>query len=262
MNNQLTFDIAIPVLNEEKHLEKQITTLVSYFHNTLNKAYNTSFTVTIADNGSKDKTISIAKELTKMYPNSVRYVSINKVGPGLAIKEAWQTSSADIVGYMDLDFSIELDQLCVVIDAIVKDNYLFAYCSRAHKNSIVLNKKWYRRILSKGVNILLSKYLRTPIQDPTGSPKLFYKKYLSGILDVMGPPSPSFWFNGQVFIAAQALGFRLKILPVKWIDHPSTSQIKIVNTIKQMLKDISSFKPYLNNIKKNKKLLIQKYFSS
>lgn len=262
MTQKLTFDIAIPVLNEERHLEKQITTLVSFFNDTLNNLYFSTFTVTIADNGSTDNTILIAKELAKKYPNAVRYLSINKVGPGLAIKEAWQTSKAEIVGYMDLDFSIELDKLSVVIDAIVKDSYLFAYCSRAHKDSIVLNKKWYRRILSKGVNVILSTYLKTHIQDPTGSPKLFYKKYLNGILEIMGPPSPSFWFNGQVFIVAEALGLKLKNLPVKWIDHPSTSQIKILAAIKQMLKDITSFKPYLDHIKKNKKQLIEKYFSS
>jgi len=70
-NKKLTFDIAIPVLNEEVHLKEQITRLVEYYNSNLNNAYNAIFTVTIADNGSTDKTQAIAKELANKYYGTV-----------------------------------------------------------------------------------------------------------------------------------------------------------------------------------------------
>lgn len=54
-------DIVVPVLNEEKILQKSITTLDEYMAKHLPYRYQ----ITIADNGSQDKTLEIAKRLAE-----------------------------------------------------------------------------------------------------------------------------------------------------------------------------------------------------
>ena len=54
-------DIVVPALNEEKILQKSITTLDEYMAKHLPYRYQ----ITIADNGSQDKTLEIAKNLAE-----------------------------------------------------------------------------------------------------------------------------------------------------------------------------------------------------
>ena len=60
-------DIVVPVLNEEKILQKSIMTLDEYMAKHLPYRYQ----ITIADNGSQDKTLEIAKNLAEKH-RSVR----------------------------------------------------------------------------------------------------------------------------------------------------------------------------------------------
>lgn len=91
-------DIVVPVLNEEKILQKSITTLDEYMAKHLPYRYQ----ITIADNGSQDKTLEIAKSLAEKH-QSVQVVSLAERGRGRALKQVWQNSPADILTYMDVD---------------------------------------------------------------------------------------------------------------------------------------------------------------
>ena len=60
-------DIVVPALNEEKILQKSIMTLDEYMAKHLPYRYK----ITIADNGSQDKTLAIAKNIAENH-RSVR----------------------------------------------------------------------------------------------------------------------------------------------------------------------------------------------
>ena len=103
-------DIVVPVLNEEKILQKSITTLDEYMAKHLPYRYQ----ITIADNGSQDKTLAIAKNLAEKH-QSVMVVSLAERGRGRALKQVWQNSLADILAYMDVDLSTSLDDFLPMI---------------------------------------------------------------------------------------------------------------------------------------------------
>ena len=91
-------DIVVPVLNEEKILQKSITMLDEYMAKHLPYRYQ----ITIADNGSQDKTLEVAKNLAEKY-QSVQVVSLAERGRGRALKQVWRNSPADILTYMDVN---------------------------------------------------------------------------------------------------------------------------------------------------------------
>ena len=72
------------------------------------KHFQSDWLITIAENGSKDNTLQIAKVLQGKYKNS-RVISNSEPGKGLALKNAWLTSNADIFGYMDSDLSTDIE---------------------------------------------------------------------------------------------------------------------------------------------------------
>ena len=107
-------DIVVPVLNEEKILQSSIETLDEYMMENLPYRYQ----ITIADNGSQDKTLKIAKNLAQKY-QSVRVVRLAERGRGRALKQVWQNSQADILTYMDVDLSTSLDDFLPMIQPLV-----------------------------------------------------------------------------------------------------------------------------------------------
>lgn len=98
-------DIIVPVLNEEKILQESITTLDEYMVKHLPYRYQ----ITIADNGSQDKTLEIANNLAKKH-QSVRVLSLAERGHGRALKQVWRNSPADILTYMDVDLFTSQNQ--------------------------------------------------------------------------------------------------------------------------------------------------------
>lgn len=75
-------DIVVPVLNEEKILQSSIETLDEYMMENLPYRYQ----ITIADNGSQDNTLKIAKSLAQNH-KSVRVVRLAERGRGRALKQ-------------------------------------------------------------------------------------------------------------------------------------------------------------------------------
>ena len=107
-------DVVVPVLNEEKILQKSIATLDEYMAKHLSYRYQ----ITIADNGGQDKTLEVAKNLAEKH-QSVRVVSLAECGRGRALKQVWQNSPADILTYMDVDLSTSLDDFLPMIQPLV-----------------------------------------------------------------------------------------------------------------------------------------------
>ena len=101
----MTFDITIPVLNEEATLEVQVKKLYAFLCEQFED--REQWKIVIADNGSTDNTRQIAETLCHMYPE-VRLVKVPERGVGLALKTSWLASEADMVGYMDLDLATDL----------------------------------------------------------------------------------------------------------------------------------------------------------
>ena len=63
--------------------------------------------IVIADNGSRDGTLAIAKRLAKELEN-VDWLHVPEAGRGRALTRAWLASEADVLAYMDIDLSTDL----------------------------------------------------------------------------------------------------------------------------------------------------------
>jgi glycosyltransferase involved in cell wall biosynthesis len=101
-----TVEIVVPVYNEAKALEASVRTLRRY----LDASFPFPTTVTIADNASTDGSWDIASRLAAQL-RGVRAVHLAEKGRGRALRAVWSTSSADVVGYMDVDLATDLDAI-------------------------------------------------------------------------------------------------------------------------------------------------------
>ena len=110
-------DLVIPVLNEIKALGPCVDRIQKYL-----ETFPYAARIVIAENGSTDGTIELAKSLAEEHDN-VDCVVLGQRGRGRALRKAWTESDADIVAYTDVDLSTELEALEKLCRAIHQDGY-------------------------------------------------------------------------------------------------------------------------------------------
>jgi glycosyltransferase involved in cell wall biosynthesis len=228
-----SINILLPVLNEEVRLKRGLDKLLPFMENSFSGRY----LLTVVDNGSSDETESIAKEYVSKF-KQVKYIKLNERGVGLAFRAGCAENNADIVGYMDIDLSTDINYL-LEVDKFFKNNEVdIVNASRLSKGSVVIGRKWYRAISSYGLKYLLKIVFSMRIDDAICGFKFYRKKcvekLISGASDV-----PGWFYCIELLIRAEKEGFNIKEMPVTWTDDPNSKvnffkQIKnyIVNIVK------------------------------
>ena len=222
-------DIVVPLLNEEKILQKSIMTLDEYMAKHLPYRYQ----ITIADNGSQDETLEIAKRLAEKYP-SVQVVSLAECGRGRALKRVWQNSSADILTYMDVDLSTSLDDFLPMIQPLVAGEAGVAIGSRLLKDSKT-SRGVKREFISRCYNNIIKWTSGTKFSDAQCGFKAIRRdvaaKFLPKIKD------NEWFFDTELLIKTERAGVPIYEQPVTWIED-TDSRVKIVKTAVDDLKGL------------------------
>lgn len=222
-------DIVVPALNEEKILQKSITTLDEYMAKHLPYRYQ----ITIADNGSQDKTLEIAKNLAEKH-QSVRVVSLAERGRGRALKQVWQNSPADILTYMDVDLSTSLDDFLPMIQPLVAGEAGVAIGSRL-ANGAKTTRGLKREFISRCYNNIIKWTSRTKFSDAQCGFKAIRRdvaaKFLPKIKD------NEWFFDTELLIKTERAGVPIHEQPVTWIED-TDSRVKIVKTAVDDLKGL------------------------
>lgn len=222
-------DIVVPVLNEEKILQKSITMLDEYMAKYLPYRYQ----ITIADNGSQDKTLEVAKNLAEKY-QSVQVVSLAERGRGRALKQVWQNSPADILTYMDVDLSTSLNDFLPMIQPLVAGEAGVAIGSRLTKGSKT-TRGVKREFISRCYNNIIKWTSGTKFSDAQCGFKAIRRdvaaKFLPKIKD------NEWFFDTELLIKTERAGVPIHEQPVTWIED-TDSRVKIVKTAVDDLKGL------------------------
>lgn len=234
----MTFDVTIPVLNEEPTLERQVKILHAFL-----KAHfptENQWRIVIADNGSTDRTFEIAEQLSTAIPE-VAVVKVPRKGVGLALKTSWGQSQADIIGYMDLDLATDLPHFLETYDAIANKNYDIVYATRLHLKSKVIGRTLKREIASRVFNFLLKAYLHVHFSDGMCGFK-FLKRSVYPTLYEKGAQNDGWFFSTELLTVGEWLHLKICELPVQWTDDVSSSRVKIIPLAKRYLKDMKQLR--------------------
>lgn len=236
--------ILFPVLNERLRLESGITRTVEY----LKKIEFNDYEIIIVDNGSEDETPQIAKRLCEKYPG-VNYERINVRGVGAAFRRGVELSHGDIVGYMDIDLSTNLRHLGEAIHIFrTIDEVEYINGSRFAKESDTRGRKWYRKITSQGLLILLKVFLGMKSTDAICGFTFMRRKVALSL--VKGSSQDNGWFYMiELLLRAEKRGVRILDYPVEWQEDYNTT-VKVFKTVCNYLVQIARlFKEFY--IKKN-----------
>ena len=225
----MTFDVTIPVLNEEATLDRQVRILYHF----LEEHFPTpgQWKIVIADNGSTDNTRHIAAALCDEF-EYLRLVKVPEKGVGLALKTSWMASDADIVGYMDLDLATDLKYFIQAYNALATEGFQLVYGSRLHAKSKVYGRSLKREITSRVFNTMLKVYLGTKFSDGMCGFKWLRREYVKPLLEA-GAVSKGWFFSTELLALAEWQGLNVCELPVVWRDDTSSSKVRVGPLAKQ-----------------------------
>jgi glycosyltransferase involved in cell wall biosynthesis len=152
-------EIVIPVRNEERDLAPGVRRLDAY----LRDRFPFTTRITIADNGSTDRTWQEAQAL-KFGLASVRAVRLERPGRGGALRSIWSASDAEVVAYMDVDLSTDLNALLLLLllAPLLSGHSDVAIGTRLARGARVIRGP-RREIISRCCNLLLHATLGSPL---------------------------------------------------------------------------------------------------
>ena len=217
-----------PVYNEEAALPGCIERLTGFLADNLTNPWR----VTIADNASIDGTRAVAEELCRRFPN-VDYFYLPQKGRGRALRATWLASDADIVSYMDVDLSTDLSHFPQLVAAL-ESGYHLATGSRLSRESQV-TRGVKREFISRSYNLLIKSLFFTPFPDAQCGFKALTRPAAQAIIPAI--ENNNWFFDTELLIIAAKRGYRIKSIPVKWDDDP-TSTVNITNTAVEDVKGL------------------------
>lgn len=216
-----TVDIVIPVYNEEVALPRSVQTLREYL---LTSEFPYRWTIVIANNASIDRTLEIAQQLAEKYPD-VRVHHLDRKGRGRALREAWLTSQADLVCYMDVDLSTNLKSLRPLLDSLSK-GYDLAIGTRLAPASRT-TRSLKREVISRAYNLLVKLFFQTHFSDAQCGFKALTRRVVHDLVPLV--EDQSWFFDTELLVLAEKKGYRIYEVPVEWIEDLD-SRVKIVKT--------------------------------
>lgn len=222
-------DITIPVLNEQQTILSSLKTLASY----LDSQCSYDWGITVADNGSNDRTFELASCFASKNPR-VTVLRLDERGRGRALKQAWLTSTADVVAYMDVDLSTGLDSLHALVDPILERRCEVSIGSRLLPRSEI-SRSVKREIISRTYNVIARSFLHYQVSDA----QCGFKAIRTSLARELIPKieDDGWFFDTELLALAHRAGMRINEVPVRWVED-SDSRVRIIKTATDDLKGI------------------------
>jgi len=217
----MLINLTIPVFNEEIQLRQTVLTIQDF----LARLPEFDWQLSIANNASTDDTLEIAYELRNQFQN-IEILNLNQKGRGLALKRAWLGSDAEVLSYMDVDLSSDLEYFPRLLNPVIDGSVDLSIGSRLLKPELT-QRGWKRQIISQGYNSLIKIWFGNTFSDAQCGFKAISQKAARTLIPLV--ENNQWFFDTELLLMAENLGFSIHDLPVAWRDDPS-STVKILST--------------------------------
>ncbi|MCM8777008.1 MAG: glycosyltransferase family 2 protein [Candidatus Omnitrophica bacterium] len=227
---KMDVSIIIPAYNEERRLGTTLEKVYNYFKNT-----GLLFEIIVVDDGSSDGTVNLVKNFSIDHPEVKLRCHLKNKGKGAAVKTGVLSAEGDIILFTDADISTPIEEFEKLKKAI-DDGYDIAIGSRGIIGAEVKVKQNIIRRLIGIVGcyiikiIVVNRFSDTQcgfkmFKNSCGK-KLFKEQKING-----------FAFDVEVLYKAVRNSYKVKEIPVEWLNSPE-SKVSVIKDPLKFLKDL------------------------
>ncbi|KAI5287526.1 dolichol-P-mannose synthesis [Ascosphaera aggregata] len=212
------YSVILPTYNERENLPIICWLLEKTF-----RENNIDYEVIIVDDGSPDGTQEIALQLQKAYgpEHIILKPRAGKLGLGTAYVHGLQSVTGNFVIIMDADFSHHPKFIPEMI-RIQKETSAdivtgTRYASRDGLKGGVYGWDLFRKLTSRGANLIADTILMPGVSDLTGSFRVYKKNVLDKV--IRSTESKGYTFQMEMMVRAKAMGFKVEECPITFVDR-------------------------------------------
>ncbi len=220
--------IIVPAYNEQRRLPKTLSSIDSYLRK---QPYE--YEILVVNDGSKDKTAEVVEDLKVKIKNLRLVDNKENHGKGFVVRQGLLEAKGEYRLFTDADNSTSIDQVEKMWPE-VKKGYDIVIGSRDLKESIIaVPQTWIRRRLGDLFNLFTQVTCGLwGIWDAQCGFKIFTKEAVEKIFPKC--KINRFAFDPEILVIAKKLGFKIKEIPVVWINEPE-SRVKFKSMVKMGL---------------------------
>ena len=235
--------VIIPCYNEELILEDNFNNIKDI----LDRAAF-EYEIIFVDDGSKDKTVEIAKKIAQKDKKTKLICHDKNIGRGKAVEDGIWASRGKIVGFLDIDLQVPARYIIPLVIEIEKGTDV----ATAFRVYDIRLHMIHRFILSKGYNRLLRFMLNTSIKDSETGFKFFSREKALPLLQEI---KEKHWFwDTEVMVRAELRGYKIKEIPCLCIrEEAQKSTVRIFKDVRYYLINLFRFKKEMERIRAKKR---------
>jgi dolichyl-phosphate beta-glucosyltransferase len=219
--------IIIPSFNEELRLPATLDRIAAYL-----QTYGGTAEVLVVDDGSKDRTASVAESFRSKIP-SLRVVSngVNR-GKGFSVRHGMQEARGRVTLFTDADLSAPIEEAGKLIDAL--ETHDVAIGSRAMDRSLIsVHESPFREFAGIVFNKIVRLILWLPFVDTQCGFKAFRRESCGIIFEQQR--IERFGFDPELLYLARHHGLRTVEIPVRWGHSPATKVSMLRDSIRMFI---------------------------
>lgn len=222
-----SISIVIPCYNEEKRIGKTLKKVISYM-----EKKNHDYEIIVVDDGSKDRTIEVVNSIKNKKTRIIR--NKKNLGKGGTVRNGMLHASKRYALFSDADLSTPIEELEKFIR--LKDRYKVLIGSRALKKSdIKIKQPFYRVLMGRVFNLMVQLIVVWGVKDTQCGFKMFRKDASRKIFSRQA--FNGFGFDVEILFIAKKLGYKIKEIPVVWLNSPET-KVSAVKDSARMFMDL------------------------
>jgi glycosyltransferase involved in cell wall biosynthesis len=208
--SQPYLSVIIPAYNEAERLPKTLLDMDKRLH-----AVDFSYEIIVVNDGSTDKTAKIVEGMAKMIKN-LKLLDQKNAGKGGAVRAGMLAAKGIVRLFTDADNATSIDQFEQIIP-FFKEGCGVVFGSRTAKGAkLDPPEPLYRQLIGKGLNLVVQILLLPGIWDTQCGFKAFTADAAEKVFRTSRVRS---WgFDVEILVLAQRFGFRLKEVPVHWVN--------------------------------------------
>lgn len=227
--------VIIPAFNEAERLPSTLTDIDNYLSTS-----KYSYEIIVVDNSSTDSTPEIVKRF--MHPiKYLRLIECKVQGKGDAVRKGILDAKGQFILFTDADNSTSIKQFSKMIPYF-QEEFDVVIGSRAIQGAkLDPPQLWYRRFAGNIGNLFIQTLLLPGIWDTQCGFKAFTRATALKIFPLL--KINKFGFDVEVLALARKFGYKIKEIPVVWVDKPF-SRVKASDYF-QVLLDVIKIRIWL-----------------
>jgi dolichyl-phosphate beta-glucosyltransferase len=208
-------------------LPKTLTDAAAYLD-----AWGIDYRVVVVDDGSKDKTASLAQEYGRRFST----ITQTNGGKGSAVRKGLLAASGKVVAFTDADLPYDLSSLKSAYETVAKGEADAVFGSRDMTDSASLVERQFLRTLASGVfRGIVTCLVSRQIRDTQCGLKIFSQPAARAIFS--RSTINGFAFDAEAVFLAHCLKLRLAKVPVTLVNEYA-STISLSRNAIPMLMDV------------------------